>query len=263
MEREELEELKELEELEDLEETGELEIPEIIKEKLLSAAKGGKIWIILIFLTIITFASLIHAKEKGTFLGTKTGKAVGMAVGSASAFTEGIAAGAEAGKAQGLSAEDTDVAIGSSIQGMGRLQVLTAETILYDDMEYGTDYKALVVHEARVVFSVDLKRAEISQTDAGVVIVLPPIEADFIIDDNDTKNYQEWQKYFWSGDTKSGYDAYMNSMARIRSDSRSAMRNYEYLEERAEKFAVAQIEKLVASASVQKKEIHVEFRKES
>lgn len=222
----------------------------------------GTILILLFLILLLAGRSCFRAQEAGNYLGTTAGKIVGTAVGSYNALTEGIAAGAEAGKQQGLSAEDTEVKIGNSIKNIGKLDVLIAEGQIHNDLQEGNEYKALFVYKTNITFSVDLEAAEIVPSDKGIKIILPPVEMEFDINENESEKLAEWQKHFWSGSEEAGYTAYMNSMAKIKEKAGDEMENYGVLMEQAKDFAKTKVRDLAKSVYVSKKNIEVVFRDE-
>lgn len=216
----------------------------------------------ILILSILIIPLLFSARETGEKIGHVAGTSAGLAVGSFYGVTQGLEEGYDAGKIQGLSAEDTNAAIANEMTTIGKLNVLVAEDQMIDDFSQGKDYKALFVYTTKATFSVNLDEAEIIVENDGVEIILPQIEVDFVIDENESEKLVEWQKNFWSGSTEAGYLGYMNSMKMIKNTAATEMTNYEELMEQAMESAKKQVEILVDSVLVDKKRTTIRFKGE-
>lgn len=244
-------------------------VPDEVVEIIRPARKSGSVFLFIILIIALLIVGVFivpfccGAQNTGDGLGSMTGSAVGLAVGSFEGITSGIAEGAKAGKEEGLSAKDTEVAVANEMANVGKLDVLEAEDQFVNDYREGSDYKALFVYKAKATFSVNLDEADIQKTEAGVLILLPDVECEFIIDENESQKLAEWQKYFWSGSTEDGYIGYMNSMAQIKEKAADEMTNYDYLMDQARSSAKKQVQILAESVTAGENVlVEVEFKEE-
>lgn len=217
-------------------------------------SKGIIILGTILFITFLVFIFEIvpfykRVKNAGEQIGSTAGQMAGIAVGSYDGVTKGLVQGYGDGKVEGLSAKDTDVKIANEMTSLGKLDVLVAEDQFVNDFREGKDYKALFVYKAQTVFSVNMESAEISIEGNTLKIVLPQPECEFIIDENESEKLVDWQKYFWSGSTESGYIGYMNSMAEIKKKAATEMTNYDRLMEQAKASAIKQVSILADSVA--------------
>lgn len=212
---------------------------------------------------VLIYAILLrlNAEERGTTLGQTTGSQVGKFIGSFDALTDYRKAYAE-GKVQGLSAEDTTAEIASKIKEAEKLEVLVASVKLNDIHTIGEKYAALYLLKGDAVFSVDLSKAEIREDSNGLAIVLPPVEMDLIVDQSKIEKVAEYQQILFDGKTEDGFEAYLNSMAKIVEESKEALVNYDSLKTTAEETAIKQVKQLANSVAVSKREITVTFKEE-
>ncbi len=204
---------------------------------------SGLLFVILIF-------TYINAKETGNNVGNITGRTVGTALGSFDGFTKGLEEGYEDGKRQGLSAEDTNVIVANEMASIGKLDVLVAFDQFVDNFSEGNDYKALFVYKAKAVFSINLSLAHVFVNGNDLEIVIPQPECEVTIDEEQSEEIAEWQKYFWSGNSEAGYIGYMNSMKKIKDKAASEMSNYNILMSQAKASAKRQVEMLANSIKV-------------
>ncbi len=229
--------------------------------------KGRIILSVILFITFTAFLFIVmpllfNAKKTGELIGNTAGWAAGTALGSFDGITEGLEEGYGDGKEEGLSAKDTDVKVANEMISVGKLEVLVAEDQFIDEFREGTDYKALFVYKAQTVFSVNLESAEISKEGNTIKIALSEPECEFIIDEKESEELAEWQKYFWSGSTEAGYIGYMNSMAEIKKKAAVEMTNYDSLMEQAKTSAKKQVTILADSVAEADNSIEVFFKGE-
>jgi hypothetical protein len=228
----------------------------------------GTILLILILLAVVAFlvavAVPLHNKatEIGATIGTTAGTAAGIAAGSFDGLTKGISDGSAAGEQQGESAEDTNVEISTAIASVGKLDVLLTEDLLVDNFREGQDFEASFLYGATETFSVDLGKAEVEVNDNTLTIKLPEPECEFVIDENSSEVLYEWQKHFWSGNTESGYNAYLNSRAVIMEKGVEEMTHYKTLLNQAKEAASEQVTVLASAISGKNYKIKVEFEGE-
>ena len=197
----------------------------------------------------------------GTTFGQSTGSQVGKFIGYLEAKEDSDKA-YEEGKEQGLSAEDTLAEVANKIKEVECLEVLVASVKLNDIHTVGEEYAALYLLKGDAVFSVDLSKAEIMEKSDGIYIALPPLEMDLLVDQSKIKKVAEYQKRFFNGSSEAGYDAYLNSMAKIIEESEETLVNYDSLKKTAQETAKRQVSQLVNSVAVEKRNVIVTFKEE-
>ena len=202
---------------------------------------------------------LFRARGIGNNLGTFTGSVVGKAVGSYKGVTEGIEEGANAGKEDGLSAEDTETQIQNSLQGEGKLLVLTANTSIADINKLGKSYEALYVINADINFFVDLTEAKIRKDSEGIHVIVPEPQLDLMLNMDKTEVLYEKQKFTISKKDQDGIDSYLNSLAEIVSNAKAGITNYDFLMDQAKRTAESKVQLLVESLSLEDLPCFVEF----
>lgn len=217
----------------------------------------GIVAVVIVILMVILCLWIV---DFGKDVGQTAGKFAGTVKGSFDGITEGLASGYEAGTEQGLSAEDINVEVRDDIRMMGKLEVLVAEDQLVDKFEEGNSYKALFVYKGKATFTVDLNQAEITSDGSVLRVLLPDLEVDFVIDENESEKIAEWQKFFWSGSTEAGYVGYMNSMEKIKEKTAEEMRNHDYLMQLAKDSAIKQVGILARSVCVEEKRVEIKFK---
>ena len=197
----------------------------------------------------------------GVSVGNYTGKVVGSVIGSFNGITKGLEDGAKDGKEDGLSAKDVTVEIKNRFKEIGRLEVMESGVKMHDVNEMGDDYAALYLLKGVAVYTVDLNAVEIKDIGQDKVeLILPEIEEELFIDENATEKLAEYQKYPWSGSTKDGYTAYMNSRENIDDAVSTKLNDYTYLMEAAKSSAIKQIAIIANATTNNKKEVIVIFR---
>lgn len=244
--------------------------------------------IVVILLFVISFYYCFFVAKKaydqavsiGSTLGADAGTFVGNAQGSFDGLVYGIPQGSAAGHADGLSAEDTESVISRGFSSQASLQVLIASVkiktlhkigregeavtdsvILNGLIDLTTDdepeYAALYTMNGRVVFSVDLSKADIEVTDDNVTILIPSPKAELYTDQESCKRIAEYQgKSGWilfNGSAEDGYDAYLNTFKKTTETVENAVDNYDSLMEQAESAALTQVEEYVKALGAQKK----------
>lgn len=195
-------------------------------------------------------------------VGETTGNAVGAAIGSLNGITVGLSEGKAAGIHAGLSAEDTTVDIKGHIEKIGRLEVLSAGVELKNDHTVGKEYAALYVLKGKAYFTVDLSEMTINfdRNSDEIAISIPSPELYFEIDENETKKIAEYQKFSFSGDAETGFDAYINSMAVASKKADEVISNYDMLNERAKESALKQTKMIVENMCGNDKKVKVNFQ---
>lgn len=235
-----------------------------MKKLLKKIPKSGTYIIPCVFIACVLIYVIIlrvNAESIGTTFGQSTGSQVGKFVGSFEALTDYREAYAE-GKEQGLSAEDTTAEVANKIKEVERLEVLVASVKLNDIHTVGDDYAALYLLKGDAVFAVDLSKAEITEESDGLHILLPQLEMDLIVDQSKIEKVAEYQKLLFNGSSEDGFDAYLNSMAKIVEESKETLVNYDSLKKTAEETAIKQVEQLANSVAVEKRDVIVTFKEE-
>ena len=206
----------------------------------------------------------INAASFGNSIGQGTGSLVGRALGSLEGMTKGRVEGEAAGKAAGLSAQDTEADIADEIKKIRNLEVLVASVKINDLHSIGDDveYAALYLLKGDVVFSVDLSQAEIKMRDNYLQIEIPIPHGELYIDQSQVKKVAEYQKHFFSGSAKDGFDAYLNSMEKVYEASAKTLDNYNLLIESAKASAEKQLTQLALAVAVNKPQVSVVFKED-
>ncbi len=235
-----------------------------MKKLLKKIPKSGIYIIPCVFIACVLIYVIIlrvNAESMGTTFGQSAGSQVGKFVGSFEALTDYREAYAE-GREQGLSAEDTTAEVANKIKEVERLEVLVASVKLNDIHTVGDDYAALYLLKGDAVFAVDLSKAEITEESDGLHISLPQLEMDLIVDQSKIEKVAEYQKLLFNGSSEDGFDAYLNSMAKIVEESEETLVNYDSLKKTAEETAIKQVEQLANSVAVEKRDVIVTFKEE-
>ena len=196
----------------------------------------------------------------GQEIGTMTGRAIGSLEGMTSGRTEGM----EAGRNAGLSAVDTEASIADRIKEVEKLEVLVASVKLSDVHVIGEDkgYAALYLLKGDVIFTVDLSKATVVMQDEVLHIIIPKPEGELVIDQGKIEKKAEYQKHYFKGNTEAGFDAYLNSMAKIEEASAETLKNYDELIKAAENSAEVQVKQLASSSNILADDVVVEFLEE-
>lgn len=85
---------------------------------------------------------------------------------------------------------------------------------------------------------------------------------DLIVDQSKIEKVAEYQKLLFNGSSEDGFDAYLNSMAKIVEESKENLVNYDSLKKTAEETAIKQVEQLANSVAVEKRDVKVTFKEE-
>lgn len=209
-------------------------------------AKGP--WLMFLFIVIVSagvIAFLLSAKGIGSWAGERVGKASG----SFEGIMEKLPQGLEDGKKQGLSAEDTKVDVATQIEEIGKLEVLKASVLVDNYHEIADDYRAIYIYKADAVFTVDLENAVVEKKEDQLSICLQTPSVDFRFNEEETEKIAEWQRHFYSGKTKDGYEAYINSRKQIAKKAPTEIENDDTLMEIAKEAAIKQVGILAQSVS--------------
>ena len=205
----------------------------------------------------------INASSMGGGLGSSAGSLVGKAIGSLEGMTTGRVEGITAGKEAGLSAEDTEAEIANQIQQVENLEVLVASVKLSNFHTIGNEdnpnYAALYLVNGNVVFTVDMSVAEITVQEDGLHIVLPKPVGTLYLDDSSVEKVAEYQKKFFNGSAEDGFDAYLNTMAKMQEATEETLDNYDVLISSAREAAVNQVTLLAQSVSTSYDNVVIEW----
>ena len=167
------------------------------------------------------------------------GSLVGTAIGSYE--------GSKAGKAEGLSAEDTTVNVISNQFGSGKLEVLKAEVHLNYTHNIGAN-------KATAIWYVDLSKIEIDDVNRRITIPSPIYE---LIDEKEPEKIYDAQKFSFSGSSKDGAIAYVNSLNEASKKSEQEMQKDTEMINLATDLAIKRIQTLADGLSVGNKKYNV------
>ncbi len=204
-----------------------------------------------------------NPEEIGTTLGETNGTIVGKAIGSYEGITKGYNEGYSSGKNAGLSAVDTPIQIQSQIKslGTGKLDVLSVSVRLSDFQTIGKDgkedYASLYVTKGKVVYSVDLNQIRLDYGDNNELTVIFPKPEPHITNMGEVEKIFEIQKFSFSGSSKDGATALVNSLNRIPSVADKEFANYDDIMKQAKESAKVQIKNLAAAVMLEEKNISV------
>lgn len=215
---------------------------------------------ILGMLTVFILILWIFSSSIGSMIGKTQGQLTGKAIGSLEGITTGRTEGAKAGKEEGLSAQDTTVEIGNTIQKVGNLEVLEVSTTLIRDETIGNDtYKELSAMSADLVFFADLSKAAVNSSEDGstINIQIPEPIAEIYPDQEDSLILAQAQKASLSVTAEEAYDAALNSFPKTIDEAKERIENYDFLEETAEETAIHQVENLASAVCGSDKKIVV------
>ncbi len=202
----------------------------------------------MLFVVVLPFA--LDSKNLGNSYGGQLGSGVGTAIGSFHGLTSGYNDGKEDGINDALdSKDDIEAAIENSVQEIGKLEVLVAGFSVQNFHEIGKEYASLELLKGNAVFTVDLNYAEIlfNRDGSHITVSLNEPDVDLYINENDTEQLAEYQKYPWSGSAENGYKAYLNSRANSVSQIKDSMENYDTLMESAKNAAIKEITRLASA----------------
>lgn len=224
---------------------------------------GLPVFLLIVMSVILVYSIILQstADTLGNDIGTKFGSMVGNAIGSFDGMTRGRKEGTEAGKEAGKSAEDTKADIGNQLQQMEKLEVLAAGIKLSNFHTIGenTDYAALYLANGNVVFTVDMSKAAAHIEGSELHIALPQPYGLIYVDESSIEKAAEYQKTFFTGDAKDGFDAYLNTMAKMDEATPETLNNYDVLIQSAKESAVKQVSMLAGSVASGYKDIIVTF----
>ena len=236
-----------------------------MKKLLLHLLKGGILYIIF----IVSLCSLayvgylwLNAKNTGTTLGDAVGSGVGKTIGSLEAIYDYKEA-YEEGKLEGLNAEDTKVEVAEKIKEIEKLEVLVASAKFKDVHKVGDTYAALYLLKGDAVFTIDLSKSVIkdNESENTLYIDIPEPELDLIINHSSIEKVADYQKKWFNGSSEDGYDAYINSLTKISENAEECLANYDSLMEEAKESARTQVEEIVNSVSVERRNVAISFMK--
>lgn len=233
------------------------------KKNLKKLSFNCALFIAVALLTVSFFALMLPAYKKaedtGILLGAASGKEVGKFTGSYKGITDGVAEG----KKQGLKAEDISSKITGTMKETSKLEVLSAGIKISDMHEVGEKYKSLYIIKGIAVFTVDLNKATVANTDDEIIITIPQPEAEIFIDEKETQKIAEQSNLIFDGSSKDGYTEYISSMNTISKDISSRINEYDNLIEEARRNARNHIERIAYSMCGNSFSYSVKFSSES
>lgn len=220
--------------------------------------------LILMLLGMFIMPAYRAARDTGSAFGTSVGTVTGTAIGSFDGITKGLSEGYEQGKIDGINAEDVTIVledIKDELGDMGKLEVMVATASFRDMSSIGSSYAALYLLRGRVIFAVDLNRANFSiLSNNDIMIQLPLPECEIEIDDSETEKVAEYQKHFFTGSTEAGFTGFLNTLTQIKTLSKDYIDGYEALQEQAENAAKQQVKLLAESICGAGKSVSVSFK---
>ncbi|MBQ0041873.1 MAG: DUF4230 domain-containing protein [Lachnospiraceae bacterium] len=236
-----------------------------LKNGLKKLGKNGFL-ITVIVIVVIVFAIVLFLRNSAISAGADIGKGLGTTVATAVGSFEGMLEIPQAvldGKKEGLSAKDTSIELANNIKSVGNLIVLNANVKIKDLERIGDQYAALYLLKGNVVFSVNLSKVEVTYSDDGIEVILPPFnpkeDVRLYVDATETEKIAEYQKYFFSGSTEDGFDAFINSFANVIDEAEKRIENYDSLVQIAREEAVKQVTALVDAMHVETMDTRIVF----
>lgn len=218
-----------------------------------------------VFLIVVTANSLynyITADQIGEKLGEYTGKLAGTAVGSFQGITEGLASGADAGAEAGLNSNDVTMDIKNAMVSIGALEVLIADTKLYDVHTVGKTYKAVYELSGTAVFTLDLSSVTILVDDSknSITAIIPQPKFNFLSDETQTKPLVKTEAFSLQTDASDGAKSYNKSADWLKAHAKDYLINYDSLNETAKDAAKTQTANLIRAIVGNDKIVYVYFR---
>lgn len=218
--------------------------------------------ILIAFLIIIVLPARMNAKNAASEKGSFVGNAVGSCIGSLDGLANGLEEGEEEGKQYALEAKDTTVKMIGKVHDIGKLEVLNLSLkrsgIL--QMDNGKT-NSLYVQKCEASFSVDLKKAEITDSGNQIIIEIPyPV-----LDEVSYEPAVELTHYSTSsfvGSSENGVVAYLNSQNEIKQKIEEELSADTEIYEQAENAAIGQVRSLFEGISIEDKEVTVKFAEE-
>lgn len=188
---------------------------------------------------------------------------IGTAVGSYNGYREGKKDGIK----EGLSAEDTTVSISNTFRSVGRLEVLTGDTVALEIHQVGGEegelnesaYSAAYAVPATFVFTVDLTQAEIRKENDVITIYLPEPEVEINWNDENVEKKTEIENFNIKFGETDGVEEYLNSLKEMDENAISELKNYESLCELAKANAQRDVIQLVKAVRSDDATVQVGF----
>lgn len=213
---------------------------------------------LLICALIFLISFRINAQSQGESIGTNVGNVVGKAMGSVEGLIDAEKAWGE-GLRTATDAKDTDAEIANKMQEVGKLEVLVASVKLNNLHKLADDYSALYLLRGDAVFSIDLANAKIEERQGALYITLQQPSVELIVTESDVEKVAEWQKQYFTGSAEIGFDAYLNTMAKVTEASEDTISNYDSLMNSARESAKKQVTQLANAVAVDKKDVYISF----
>lgn len=243
----------------------EIAVKEVKNNRLFLPALVFIVFVLLLMaLLMFILPAYRAARDTGSAFGSSVGTVTGAALGSFDGITKGLSEGYEQGKTDGINAEDVNIVledIKDELGKMGKLEIMVATASFKDISSIGSSYAALYLLRGRVIFTVDLNKADFRTLSSGeIMIQLPLPECDIEIDDSETEKVAEYQKHFFTGSTEAGFTGFLNTLTQIKTLSKDYIDGYGALQEQAENAAKQQVKLLAESISGSGRSVSVSFR---
>ena len=226
-----------------------------IKEYKKSSKKTKDLVSVIVLCALLLIASIVGVstytavKKASEAASTLSGNVVGVIKGAFS-----IPVSYEKGKLAGLSAEDTKAYIGNELVSGVKITNLN---------ELGEKYKGLYVSKGYAVFSVDLTGLQVSNSESEINITMNEPEVQIYVDEDSTEKIAEWQKHSWTGSSKDGYFAYLNSWTKSKQEIENSISNYDSLVELSKEAGIREVESLVKSICGKEMRVNVQYKEET
>ena len=222
------------------------------KHKKSKSFPKGIIPIIALVLTICSLAFMIGQIIRFVKVGDHNGENL------VGAMTKGF----DAGKNDGLSAKDTEQKVKSTVEEMGKLEVLVANVKIPEYHSVGEKYAAMYLFRGSAVFTVDLSKANISVNDSQILVLIPKPTAEIKIDNTETEKIKSRSALFFNGSSEEGLEAYLNTLKAVDQISTDSISNFSELNDLAKGAAKLQLKKIIENIAGSEKEITFSYIEE-
>ena len=159
-----------------------------------------KIVLAIVLMACITvLAVLISAYSSAIETGKNVGKTAGIATGNLVGSYEGTKEGYEAGKSDALNPIINIEKAQEKVRGLGSLEVLVIETEYLDvfktDQTDNPNYAEIFTEQVKIIFTVDLTKAEIKTIgDNSILVRIPDIQSSYTVIEGTYDSKDSYQK---------------------------------------------------------------------
>lgn len=213
--------------------------------------------ILIVLCTILAVRYIINSFAIS--IGSNVGSTLGEVVGRAKGSYDGYQNGKEEGKQAGIEEQKIDVKLGNKIKLTDNLEVMSVDIQYVDKENIGKDYAILQAYNATVIYSVNLKEAEIIEDEDFIRINLEEVVGKLSIDYEHPQVLDEYSKGTF-GSTEMGVNAAQISQKKIKKGIKNIFEKDDSYTEEARKAAINQVKKLVQKISMNKKEVKVSIK---